>query len=187
MSGHPYAEMIDEHYGRIWGSPSAAIRWSRGPIAELPDDFRILVLDRSTDTVAFATRCMSQPEDKAPLELHALCRPEDAERSHLVEILTSLAHYHRTGNALGLGHSVNFGKPWIGGSACTHGVVSLPYLDGPDLEWLAEPRVRFLWLIPISHAEVEFKRSHGMEALEERFEAARFNYLDPLRASVVRQ
>jgi hypothetical protein len=64
-------------------------------------------------------------------------------------------------------------------------VLSPPYLDGQNLEWLEEPHVRFLWLIPVTEAEVAFKKAHGMEALEERFEEAQFNYLDPFRASVI--
>lgn len=52
------------------------------------------------------------------------------------------AHFHRTGSALGLGHTVNFGRPWLPGSSCTHGLVSLPYLFGPELEWLQQPSTR---------------------------------------------
>jgi hypothetical protein len=128
---------------------------------------------------------MSQAADTNRLEIHVLCRPDDSERTNLAEILTAIVHYHRTGSELGLGHTVNFGKPWVAGSACTYGVLSLPYLDGPDLEWLEAPRVRFLWLIPATHAEIEFKKARGMEALEERYETAQFNFLDPFRASVV--
>jgi len=128
---------------------------------------------------------MSQPEDQERLEVHMLCHPDWLNKLEIAEILTAVAHYHRTGSPLGIGHSVNFGRPWISRSACTHGLLSLPYLDGPTLEWLAEPSVRFLWLIPITPGEVLFKKEHGLEALEERFESERFNFLDPLRPSVV--
>ena len=128
---------------------------------------------------------MSQPEDKERLELHVLCRASDVNRVELVEILTAVAHYHRTGSTLGLAHSVNFGKPWVNGSLCTHGLLSLPYLDGPDLEWLNEPQARFLWLIPITPSEVQFKNANGLEALEASLETAKFDYLDPFRKSVV--
>jgi hypothetical protein len=36
-----------------------------------------------------------------------------------------------------------------------------------------------------AEAEIAFKKASGMEALEERFEETRFDYLDPFRASVV--
>lgn len=185
MSNLTYAETIDRHYERNWSAPINAIRWTKGPIDDLPNDFRILVVNRAADMMAFATRCMSQLADKERLEIHWLCRPDHVGRADLVEILTAVAHSHRTASPLGLGHSVNFGKPWVAGSTCTHGVVSLPYLDGPNLEWLAEPRVRFLWLIPVTQAEIQFKKVRGMVALEERFEEAQFDFLDPFRASVV--
>jgi hypothetical protein len=83
-----------------------------------------------------------------------------------------------------LGHTVNFGRSFLPGATCTHGLISLPYLDGPRLEWLERPRVRFLWLIPVTWQEVAFKIRNGLDALEERLEAAGFDYLDPQRASV---
>jgi len=105
------------------------------------------------------------------------------------ELLTAVAHYHRTGAKLGLGHTVNFGRPWLPDSLCTFGLISLPYIDGPKLEWLpldsADHCARLLWLVPITEAEVAFKKAHGVEALEERLEAAHFDYIDPQRASVV--
>jgi hypothetical protein len=39
-------------------------------------------------------------------------------------------------------------------------------------------------MIPITEAEVRFKKTHGMEALEQKLEESRFDFLDPLRASV---
>ncbi|NMH80404.1 suppressor of fused domain protein [Pseudonocardia xinjiangensis] len=58
---------------------------------------------------------------------------------------------------------------------------------GPSLENLSLPdgsTVRCAWLIPITSAEVRYKKKHGLEALEERFEAGGLDYLDPHRASV---
>lgn len=40
-----------------------------------------------------------------------------------------------------------------------------------------EPEVRFLWPVPITERELEFKKQQGAEALEQRFEEAQFNYL----------
>lgn len=130
---------------------------------------------------------MSQPTDDEDdrLELHVLADPKHSVERDIVEILTAVAHFHRTGSHLGLEHSVNFGKPWYPKSLCTYGLISLPYLDGPELEFMKNPTVRFLWLIPITQPEVTFKKKFGMEKLEERFEQAQFNYLNPLRPSVV--
>jgi hypothetical protein len=54
------------------------------------------------------------------------------------------------------------------------------------LEWLetGSRKIRFLWLIPITRNEVEFKKARGLEALEATFEECAFNYLDPMRDSV---
>lgn len=60
-------------------------------------------------------------------------------------------------------------------------------LDGPSLEKEVEEGIStsFLWLIPISEKEVIYKKVHGLEAIEARFEATGFNYLDPESPSVV--
>jgi len=132
----------------------------------------------------YATVCMSQPRDPNPLELHLLAPNLNDE---IAELLFATAHFHRTGSELGLGHSVNFGRPWWHGSICDRGVISLPYLNGPSLEWLLlrEVKVRCLWIIPVTTSEVEFKHARGMEALESKFEETQFNYLDPYRKSVI--
>jgi len=40
-------------------------------------------------------------------------------------------------------------------------------------------------LIPITRSERDFKKEVGVEELERRLEASDFDYLDPLRPSVV--
>ncbi len=106
-----------------------------------------------------------------------------------MELLTVIAHYHRTGRELGLAHTVNFGRPWLPGSACEFGVLSRPYLDGQELEFLelsaATTPVRCLWLVPITRDEATFAKQNGLDALEREFERADLDYLDPNRASVV--
>ncbi len=181
-----YARKIEDHYASVWARPFERKRWGRGPLHELSDDFSVLIFRKSPEIWAYGTRAMSQPDDRERIELHLLARPSDeGVADDVVELLTVVAHYHRNGSPLGLGHTVNFGRPWLPRSACTHGLVSLPYLDGPTLEWMEEPEVRFLWLIPITPRELELKTKEGLEALEERFERAQFDYLDPMRSSVV--
>lgn len=180
-----YAELIERHYSEIWSSPIDSIRLQQGPIAQLPEDFSVLVIRRTPEVVAYATKCMSQLSDENRLELHLLASAKRAPDFGAAEILTAAAHYHRTGAPLGLGHTVNFGRPWFPESSCDHGLVSLPYLDGPGLELIEDPAVRFLWLVPITSSELRFKKDRGLEALEQRFEEAQFDYLDPFRPSVV--
>lgn len=178
---------IDAHYSERWSAPLESIRMSRGRIDELPSEFCVQVRRHPDGMMVYATRCMSQPDDESRLELHMFGRSDEVNRDGFVELLTVTAHFHRTVARLGLHHSVNFSAPrcWDADSLCTYGVVSLPYLDGPSLEWLDAPRVRFLWLIPITIEEREFKIAHGMDALEERFEQSGFNFLNPRRPSVI--
>ena len=105
----------------------------------------------------------------------------------MVELLVATAHYHRTAAKLSLGHSVNFGRPWIGTSKSEYGLVSLPYLDGPSLENLKadSKELKFYWLIPVTFSEVEFKKRNGLESLEELFDRAGFDFLNPERSAVV--
>jgi len=131
----------------------------------------------------YATCCMSQPSDRSPIELHLFSPYASKE---VVELLVVTAHYHRTAISLNLWHTVNFGRPWLDASSCNHGLVSLPYLDGPVLEDLREDSalIKFYWLIPVTASEVRFKCEEGVQALEQRLEGTNFNYLDPQRESV---
>jgi hypothetical protein len=181
-----YLEQIAEHYADVWGRKGEVRRWLQGPVYELPEGFHVLVFAPTPERRmwTYATCGMSQPGDARPLETH-LFAPHDSES--LVELLTVVAHYHRTGAPLGLGHTVNFGRPWLDDSHCEYGLLSLPYLDGPPLEWLelGDVRIQFLWLIPITRQERDYKKQHGLEKLEELFERQHFDYLDPKRPSVV--
>jgi len=181
-----YCETIRDHYSRRWAQEPELVKFARGPIHDLPSGFRVLRFAPSTSRSmwTYATVCMSQPQDQNRLELHMFA---PARNDDLGELLVATAHYHRTGQELGLGHSVNFGRPWWPGSHCDRGLVSLPYLDGPHLERLETygETVRFLWLIPVTKSEVDFKKESGFEALEKKFDEGRLNYLDPLRASAV--
>jgi hypothetical protein len=181
MGADYYSTAIERHYSAQWGPVFRRERLTVGPIDDLPADFSLLVF-QARGTLRYATRCMSTPTDEFPLELHLLGEGA-AFRPELVELMTMVAHFHRT-TRLDVGHSVNFGRPWVAGATCSFGLISLPYLDGPALEWMPEPRVRFLWLVPITEQEREFKKAHGLEALEQRFESGKFDYLDPNRASV---
>lgn len=181
-----WARQIASHYEALWGAVGEVLTSEADSADDLPANFAVL---RFAPTEArplwtYATRGLSQPEDAVRIELHLLS-PTQSDR--VSELLFATAHYHRTGAPLDLGHTVNFGIPWLPGSTCDHGLISLPYLDGPALEngFTSAGPVQFYWLIPITRDEREFKKENGLDALEERFEAVEFNYADPLRPSVV--
>ncbi|WP_262891838.1 suppressor of fused domain protein [Hymenobacter frigidus] len=152
----------------------------------VPATFRVLefapTLARTMWT--YTTCGMSWPDMPQLLELHLFSPRQSPE---LVDLLTAVAHYHQTAHALGVDHAVNFGVPWLPDSACSCGLVSLPYLDGPALERMPyqAQQVQCLWLIPIAPAERDFKVAYGVEALEELFEQTGFDYVNPTRPSVV--
>src|SRR5690348_11901648 len=71
--------------------------------------------------------------------------------SQLVELMTICASYHRNKLPLNIHHTVNIGHPWLDDSVCDHGFISLPYLDGPELEIFKFEglEIHCYWLIPI--------------------------------------
>ena len=180
-----YQEALLAHYVRQWAAEAAVLATQRTSVLHVPATFRVLefapTLVRSSWT--YATCGMSSAEAPFLLELHLFSAQRSAE---LVDLVTAVAHYHQTAHALGLGHTVNFGVPWQPGSACSYGLVSLPYLDGPALEKMTyqSREVHCLWLVPITQAERDFKAVHGVEALEDLFEKAGLDYLNSTRTSV---
>ncbi len=174
--------MLRQHYEEIWRASFTVVAEVPGPVHQIGKGFAVLRSPpRSSRPLwTYCTQGMSQPSDHDPLELHMY---SSVQADGLAEVLAMAAHYHRTSGALGLNHTVNFGIPWYPDSPYDHGLISLPYLDGPKLEWLdlEQTRVRFLWLIAISGPEVKFKRTLGITALEDRMESTNFLYADPFR------
>lgn len=181
-----HCERIRNHYDIAWGCRGTVKPFLKGPGSDLGADFAVLEFaprgDRRMWT--YATCCMSRQSDESPIELHVFSADKSEE---IVELLVVVAHYHRTGARLDLWHTVNFGKPWRGRSLCSFGLISLPYLDGPDVQSMTADSgksVNFYWMIPVTFAEVQYKKENGIEALESRLEEENFNYLDLGRASV---
>ncbi|WP_367325969.1 suppressor of fused domain protein [Streptomyces sp. HUAS ZL42] len=106
-----------------------------------------------------------------------------------IDLMAMIAYYHCGGHRLDLEHSMPIGEPWVPGSTCDHLLISLPYLHGPDLEHCPLPggHARILWTLPVTTAEIEFRRRHGHEALEQLFDEAEIIPTDPFRSSVCRR
>ena len=177
---------IENHYRDVWSVEPEICGFSAGPIGQLPHGFSVLRFPPRGDRKmwTYATRCMSLPEDAKPIELHMFSPREAVE---VVELLVVTSHFHRTSTKLDVGHSVNFGRPWLDASACEFGLISRPYLDGPKLEIMlqASREISFYWLIPVTKFEVEFKKKNGIERLEGEFDRSGFDYVNPARRSVV--
>ena len=115
------------------------------------------------------------------------------EDFYVLEVLPNGKHnmytYCTVGNGLPLNihHTVNIGQPWLGDSICDHGFISLPYLDGPDLEIFQfnGHEIHCYWFIPITEKERDYKTEQGCEALEQLFESKQINYLSPNRKCLI--
>lgn len=189
-----YERAIAAHYEALWGPVRQRLRVGEGPLWELPPDYAVLQFPPGREPGAhpgrrgrgwtYATCGMSQPGEHPRIEVFI---ESDVEALTIVELLNATAHFHRTGERLGWSHTVNFGTPWLPGSLCDHGLIALPFLDGPRLERarILGHDVRVLWLIPITREERDYKIKHGLEPLEQAFERAGLDYRNPHRAGVV--
>ena len=181
-----YFDVLKEHYISIWEWEPQMYLWDKGPIEKLNYYFKVLefapTANRSMWT--YATCGMSSINDQVPVELHLFSSKQDPG---LIELLTSVAFFHKSTSSVDLWHTLNFGKSWQDDSASSYGLVSLPYLDGPQLENLSYESsiIKCYWLIPITPSEVSFKELNGIEALETAFEKQGLDYLDPKRKSFV--
>ena len=185
MNRGTYINSVTNHYRQHWGSEFTPRQWEKGPTHKHPPNLRVLEFspNQNHKMWTYATVGMSCEKHEHALELH-MFSPYQTER--IVELLTIVACYHFNDTELGLNHRINFGEPWLENSKCTRGIISLPYLDGPELETLCltEGHARFLWLIPITESEASFVDVEGVDGLERRFEQQSFNYLDPNRDAV---
>ncbi|MFC3801522.1 suppressor of fused domain protein [Cohnella sp. GCM10012308] len=186
MDFNIYNKAVQDHYLQVWNNAFSSHQLLKGPYDELPPGFKVLKFPPtpSRSMWTYATVGFSQPQEEHPIEIHVFA-PQ--EQDSLIELLTVIAHYHHTEAKLNLGDTVNLGVPWWPQSTCEYGLISLPYLDGPSLEWLQHSayQTRFLWLIPVTKKEVDYKKKFGLQSLEEKFDENAFNYLDPYRGSMV--
>lgn len=187
MSSNPYIEQLQRHYELYFGRPGKQLNLGNGPREKLHPDFFVLEIppNKKHSMFVYCTVGMSVGRLDEPLtELFVYSPKADMA---LVELMTVCASYHRNKLPLGIHHTVNIGKSWLGESKCDHGFISLPYLDGEDLEvFNFEGNViSCYWFIPITEKERDYKIENGCEALEQLFEAQQFNYLDPLRRCLI--
>ena len=179
---------LEEHVRRFFdGQQIEAFTWSEGPILKQNPHFRALrVAPTSANgvwTYVSVGGCAATPNDMHGLEF-VLCTSNPESRA--VELLAMTVFYNRDGK-LGLGHTLPLGEQWLPGSACDHLLVSLPYPFGPELQTchVGDRHVEFLWLLPITKDERDFKVESGLDALESRFDAVGLRYWQVDRASIV--
>jgi hypothetical protein len=177
---------LQRHLEEHWQVSAKQLLLQKGPLEKLDPSFRVLEFPPGPvhEMWIYSTIGMSLSNPDRLIELHVFSDKQDAG---IVELLTACASYHRNDSLLGLYHTVNFGQPWQGTSACTYGYISLPYLDGEALELFnfADSHLHNLWLIPITERERNFKMENGWEALEDAFENEALDYTNPKRRECI--
>ena len=178
MSSVSSGQCATAHLVEHWEVEPRPRRLTAGRFQDLSPSFSVLEFQRRR-VCCYATVGMG-----GGIEAF-LVTPE--ENSRAVEFLYSLAHFHRTGAPVGLGHTVYFGEDLWDGSGLDHGFLSFPYIEAPGFESFecGDVRTEFAWLIPITAAERNYKKENGVEALETLFEEHSLDYLNPSRASLV--
>lgn len=179
---------IDEHCTKFFdGHDRTVWSWKLGPIADVAPWFKVLRYAPGPRTgqwayVSVGASLLSAPGAK---KLEFILLTEN-ETPRAIELLAMITHYHHD-YGLDMFHSLPVGQPWLDGANCDHLLVSLPYPLGPDLEvcCLRDEHVQILWLLPITSAEAAFKKTNGVDALEEKFDEAAIEYWRIDRESVV--
>jgi hypothetical protein len=182
-----YADKLRQHYEAYFGLTGKRLILDKGPKEKLHPEFYVLEFlpNQKHNMFCYCTVGMSADRlDKDSIELVIYAPKAD---SALVELLTICASYHRNILPLNIHHTVNIGQPWLDESKCNHAFISLPYLDGEELELFCfeEREIHCYWLIPITEEERDYKVESGCEALEQLFEEKQVDYLNPSRACLL--
>ena len=182
-----YTIALRTHYENHFGIASVKHTWNKGPVEKLNRNFAVLEFPPGTRHQMWTYCSSGMSVDKLDNNLIELFMFSHAADDALVELLTMCASYHRTGLPLNIHHTVNLGKPWLKNSKCDHAFISLPYLDGEELELFNFDGeiIHCCWLIPITEKERDYNIENGFEALEQLFEEKQINYLDPDRNCLI--
>lgn len=188
MTSDVSIKVVDQHIrGFFAGHSMTRHQWELGPVPDAMPEFQVLCAGPGPRTEYWTYLSVGAStilhEGSGLLEFFVVAPSEDLRH---VELVTMVAWYHKT-NALGCGHTVPIGHPWLPGSLCNHLLVSKPYPLGPELEICNYEggHVHILWLLPITSSERDFKVAHDLEALEQLFDNVAIEYWDASRKSVV--
>jgi len=187
MSFKNYTDELQRHYESFYGVGGTKLTWGKGPTHKLHPEFFVLEVGPSKrhQMWTYATIGMSLDRDDDNLiELIAYSKEKDQSR---VELLTLNASFHRNSAPLNLHHTVVVGQLTDSYTTCDHGFISLPYIEGEELEIMTfnDRVIHCYWFIPITEKEKDFKTEFGCDALEHLFEKKQFDYLDKTRKSLV--
>lgn len=181
---------FNAHIETFWsGFRKDIFEWTIGPIRDSLPGFRVIRITPTRQGLPWVYLSMGahriDPHSSTHLEFFIIAPQEDPIH---IESLAMVSHFHADPkHRLRIGSVMQIGRSWIEGSTCSHFLVSVPYPFGPELEYCETKKglIRVLWLLPITAAEAEFAKIHGVEQLEKRFDQVAIDYDDPLRPSVI--
>lgn len=182
-------DAVHLHYANFWPDRHhEEFTWTAGPIGGRLPTFRVLrVAPRERgDTWVYATVGAWQATDGRDSKEFFILSPTESP-AH-VETLAMVTYFHADPRyRLSIGSTMNIGRPWTDDATADHLLVVLPYPFGPGLEHCdaAGTHVQVLWLVPITAAEADYRREHGLEALERLLEGDDVDVLRPERRSLV--
>lgn len=160
-----------------------------GPLSAQLPQFRIARIPPNSPTEPWVHLTIGAWELTAPSHTGAefLLLAAEANPQHLDTLARVVRHHAVPSQRLSVGAIVPLGRGVIDGSALDHALVTLPYPYNVNLEYVAADdfAIRVHWLVPITADEAAFAARSGVEALEERLQAAAIDFLDPMRHAVV--
>ncbi|WP_409471579.1 suppressor of fused domain protein [Streptomyces sp. HC307] len=183
----PVGDVV-RHARAMWpNSEVVDFRWTAGPVEELLPEFRVVRVAPGESLKSWLYISSGVAEPQAGKRVHEFALLSPAETPRHVETLAMVAHWQATGRDVHVGSMMNLGRPWFEGSGADHLLVTPLYAFPPECGDAPATggTISILWLVPVYANEGEYARRRGMERLEERFERAGVNLIDPRRPSVV--
>ena len=187
FDSNKYTNALRLHFETYFGVQGRELNLDFGPREKLHKDFYVLLFTPNKRHNMFCYCTVGMSVDILDENLIELVIYSPQSDNSIVELLTYCASYHRNKLPLNIHNTVNIGQSWLGNSKCDHGFISLPYLDGNELEIFnfADKIIHCYWYIPITENEREYKIKNGCEALEQLFEDKQLDYLNPDREDLV--
>jgi hypothetical protein len=182
-----YSDNLRKHYEHFYGVKGNRLTLDKGPTWKLHPDFYVLEFGNNKRHNMFVYCTVGMSLDRSDENLIELIIYSPRQDNSLVELLTVHASHHRNSEPFNIHHTSNIGRSWLDNSKCNHAFISLPYLDGEELEIYKfnEKVIHCYWLIPITEKERDYHIKNGCEALEQLFEDNQIDYLNPDRPCLI--
>ena len=193
----PQHQQCLDAFDAVFGGPPTELypnrSWSDGLDDEIPP---MAVAHYPTDagqvlvTIGMSCRSLTFPSRYTgrPFRTELILYVSEVRDEHIDILLWLAAYPHLDSTVLGFGHTVQGDEPMFEGSQLRHALMLEPLDSQHRVDELlvdGEP-VHVLWLVPLTHGELELKKERGVDALLDLFSAADLPVvLNETRASLV--